>query len=363
MAEPEPTAALGSNFLQMPPFQAMRDASKTTREALDQQLTTKVGRYASEDSSVVTFGSLARGEWTSKSDLDWTYLIDGQANSDHLRIAQEIHGAIKSRQDIFREPGQTGTFGNMAFSHEIIHQIGGQNDTNKNTTQRVLLLLESCAIGKNVQAYERVIRGVINRYLEEDTHLLAHDQKSYRVPRFLLNDIVRFWRTMAVDFASKQRDRAGAGWGLRNAKLRMSRKLIFASGLLICFHVVLDCDLKKDISSHTSTGDDGIKAILVNYIREPVKLTPLEILERTISLVNLSPKVAQQLFTTYADFLNLLSIEESRENLESLRARDSRTDPTFAEVRRISLGFESALDAIFFENAQLAPLTRKYGLF
>jgi hypothetical protein len=26
-------------------------------------------------------------------------------------------------------PGATGTFGNLAFSHELIHQIGGQYDT------------------------------------------------------------------------------------------------------------------------------------------------------------------------------------------------------------------------------------------
>jgi len=64
----------------------------------------------------------------------------------------------------------------MAFSHDIIHQIGGQNDTNKNTTQRILLLLESMTIGKNNQAYERVIKGVINRYLEEDNHLLTETE-------------------------------------------------------------------------------------------------------------------------------------------------------------------------------------------
>ena len=53
----------------------------------------------------------------------------------------------------FRAPSQAGTFGKMAFSRYIIHQIGGQNDTNKNTTQRILLLLESTTIGKNSQAH------------------------------------------------------------------------------------------------------------------------------------------------------------------------------------------------------------------
>jgi predicted nucleotidyltransferase len=138
---------------------------------LDVLLSAEIPKYTSEDTSLVVFGSLARGEWTSASDLDWTYLIDGQANSDHLVIAQRMQSIFQENKDKFRETARTGTFGNMAFSHDIIHQIGGQNDTNKNTTQRILLLLESTSIGRNTQAYERVIRGVINRYLEEDNHL------------------------------------------------------------------------------------------------------------------------------------------------------------------------------------------------
>ena len=238
-----------------------REASSKTREDLDNLLSSQIRRYTSDDTSLVVFGSLGRDEWTSSSDLDWTFLIDGGANSDHLLIAQDIQKVLEKAN--FQKPGPTGTFGNMAFSHDIIHQIGGQDDTNKNTTQRILLLLESCAIGERSDAYERVIRGVINRYLEEDNHLLTHDGKRNRVPRFLLNDIVRFWRTMAVDFASKQRDRAGKGWGLRNAKLRMSRKLIFASGLLVCFSSNLDPDLQAQISADKN----DIKLKLVNHVR------------------------------------------------------------------------------------------------
>jgi predicted nucleotidyltransferase len=348
-----------SGLLELAPLPTAREAASRVRKELDEILSAEIPKYTSEDTSLVVFGSLARGEWTAASDLDWTYLIDGQANSDHLVIAQKIRRILKKHEDRFRPPGQTGTFGNMAFSHDVIHQIGGQNDTNRNTTQRILLLLESKTIGKNDQAYDRVMRGVINRYLEEDNHLLTEDETRYRVPRFLLNDIVRFWRTMAVDFASKQRDRAGEGWGLRNTKLRMSRKLIFASGLLVCF----GCNLDEGLQERISTTDSDIKLDLVNHIRDQVKLTPLEILATAIEQDDVSKTVGEELFRAYSDFLNLLDDKKSREELDQLPAVDSRTNPTFTRVREISQAFERALDLLFFENPKLAPLTRKYGVF
>lgn len=222
-----------------------------------------------------------------------------------------------------------------------------------------MLLLESLAIGKEVQAYERVIKAVINRYLEEDTHLLTDDRKAYRVPRFLLNDIVRFWRTMAVDFASKQRDRGGEGWGLRNAKLRMSRKLIFASGLLLCFSCYLDPKLQATIS----TQKDVIKLNLVQYIREFVKQSPLEILARLTQQFSVADWVLRDLFSSYAEFLEIMDDKELREHLKSLRAENSRNDEIFERIRKVSSTFERALDQVFFENPKFGPLTRKYGVF
>lgn len=336
---------------------AQIEAAKKRRR-LDDLLREQIKEYDSEDTSLVVFGSLARGEWTSGSDLDWTYLIDGQANSDHLLIAQEIRRVIEKHKTEFNPPGQTGIFGNMAFSHDIVHQIGGHADTNKNMTQRILLLLESIAIGKGA-AYERILKAVINRYLEEDTHLLMEDERHYRVPRFLLNDIVRFWRTMAVDFASKQRDRGGEGWGLRNAKLRMSRKLIFASGLLLCFSCNLDSELKKKISTEKSV----VKLNLVNHIREHVKLSPLQLLAKVLPQYSVSLPIQEDLFSAYADFLEMLNDKTSRSELEELKASDSRTDAVFKRIKAISAVFDRSLDHIFFENVLINPLTRKYGVF
>jgi hypothetical protein len=164
---------------------------------------------------------------------------------------------------------------------------------------------------------------------------------------------------MAVDFANKQRDRAGKGWGLRNAKLRMSRKLIFASGLLVCFSPNLDPDLQHKIS----TDLNDVRFRLSDHIRDHVQLTPLEILAKSIERYAVPDSVARDLFLSYAEFLRVLDDKTSREALDNLRSEDSRTDPTFKRIREISETFKRALDFIFFEHPQIAPLTREYGVF
>ncbi len=320
-------------------------------------LSDRLTQWVSLDTSVVVFGSLARGEWTEKSDVDWTYVIDGQANSDHLIIAQQIKEVLEER---FKKPNPQGPFASMAFSHDLIHQIGGQDDTNRNMTQRILLLLESLAIGAKAQeAYERVIKGIISRYLEEDARLLAKDGTCYKVPRFLLNDIARFWRTMAVDFASKQRDRGGKGWGLRNLKLRMSRKLLFASGLLTCFA----CEIDENEAPLESKNSDELRAYLIDYLRSQFRMRPLEIVAYAVQRYGIPKSVGIRLFESYDHFLGLLNDGSVRERLENLRAENAAADTVFRTVQDVSHEFQASLNSIFFENEQIGRLTKKYGVF
>jgi hypothetical protein len=94
-----------------------------------------------------------------------------------------------------------------------------------------------------------------------------------------------------------------------------------------------------------------------------VRLTPLEILAKSVGLYSIPNSISKELFDSYTKFLKVLDDKDDRKALENLRSEDSRTDPTFKRIRGISESFEHALDSIFYENPRIAALTRKYGVF
>jgi hypothetical protein len=113
---------------------------------------------------------------------DWTLLVDGFADPAHLGLTREVGAIVK--EYCAKQTGREEVFGTMAFSHDLVHQIGGEDDTNRNTTRRILLPLESAAVGRR-DAYNRVIGYILDRYLLEDRSFLKPNAR-YRVPRFLL---------------------------------------------------------------------------------------------------------------------------------------------------------------------------------
>jgi len=306
------------------------------------------------DASVVVFGSLARDEFLQGSDLDWTLLIDGRTMTEQRRITSEL--AREFELAGFGKPGRTGIFGHMASSHDLVHHIGGDADTNKNTTRRVLLLLESQAIGDR-DAHERTIRAILDRYVEDDAGFVSAEGSPFKVPRFLLNDIVRFWRTMAVDYAAKRAERADDRWALRNAKLRMSRKLLFVAGLLLCFSVELHPS--EDIAE-PATEPEQYRRSLVSHLLRFVGVPPLELLAQTLALQE-RVETVRLIFDSYDEFLSI--IESQRDHLSSLPPLASRADVTFGRIREISHAFQRGLSQLFFEREDLRDLVHKYGVF
>jgi hypothetical protein len=247
-------------------------------------------------------------------------------------------------------------FGGLVFSHDLIHAIGGDEDTNKNMTRRLLLLLESAAIDTqgSKDVHSRIINGILNRYLEEDANFISANNRINRIPRFLLNDVVRFWRTMAVDYANKYRARAGEKWALRNIKLRMSRKLLFVSGFFMC----ISWALKRE----EYVGDSFIIQRLVIHLRDWTLRSPLESLAGIVK--QYAPTLTADIFDSYDKFLFLLNDEDNRRVLEDLAPDDAYTNPVFLSARQIAIDFDDALVNLMFKsNHQVTHLVQKYGVF
>lgn len=302
----------------------------------------------------VVFGSLARREWTSGSDVDWTLLIDGPSDPEHLQIAQEIATALTDNK--FTEPGATGTFGSIASSHDLIHYVGGLEDTNQNMTRRILLLLESVAIGDGL-VHNRVLRQILKRYIVLDPAVSTFEHPEFQVPLFLLNDIVRLWRTMAVDYATKKWQRGGDGWAVRNIKLRMSRKLLFIKGLLMCFLCKLDA---PDLN-----GDEA-EIVLDRMVSFCVKLAGTPAIDILCSVLDArgTDENAKTIVTAYNEFLESLDDPEQRKVLKDLDFDDAAGNDVFQSLRRNSHDFRDALESFFFEeDKKLARLTKRYGVF
>jgi hypothetical protein len=166
---------------------------------------------------------------------------------------------------------------------------------------------------------------------------------------------------MAVDFAAKRRERAGDGWALRNFKLRMSRKMIFAAGLAMC----ISCELRPSarLVSRAIASDEDLCAALVAFLVEFANRSPLEILARTAVEFEARP-AGKLLYDAYDAFLRVLSDQRERERLESLGVDDAHSDLLFRETREIGTAFQEGLTKLFFDSdPALTRSPQRYGVF
>jgi hypothetical protein len=279
-------------------------------------------------------------------------MVDGPSEMNHLDFAKDVGDLLT--QEKYQKPGATGIFGTMSSSYEMVHYIGGIEDSNQNITRRILMLLESVALADE-STHERVIRAILNRYILGDPP--ATTPTKFRVPLFLFNDIVRYWRTMTVDYAAKKWQQSNEKWALRNIKLRMSRKLLFAKGMLVCFL----CD--EEFAGKPKGSDrDVVLAELLNVCYELCRKPAIELLAQAISRYA-TPEVGKNVFGPYNKFLETMNDQEKRNSLKELDF-DNADDPLFEEERKNTRLFRDALEVFFFSSHdRLGKLTRRYGVF
>jgi hypothetical protein len=159
---------------------------------------------------------------------------------------------------------------------------------------------------------------------------------------------------MAVDYVNKFRARSGEKWALRNIKLRMSRKLLFISGLFMC--------LSWALYSNDSEGDPLLVQNLVDHLLNWTQRSPLESIATIVE--RYAPDLAGDIFGTYDKFLSLLNDGTKRELLEQLAPDEAYEDEGFLEARRLANTFDDALLRLMFESDDdVTKLVKKYGVF
>ncbi len=284
------------------------------------------------DAAVVLFGSWGRGELTEHSDDDWLLLVDGALRDEHRPAVAALRELLGGED---RKPGTQGVFGDAVSAPALAGRIGLDGDTNRSLTRRMLLLLESVPIAGD-DVYARCWERVLDTYLDDST-------KDFRPPRFLLNDLVRYWRTICVDFVGKQREDEEK-WGLRNAKLRTGRKVLFAAGLL----PILLCDRHRR---------DEMRGFLVGQLRQPAT----ERLAAAFIEYDLVDGGLRAL-AAYDRWIAMIGDDATRDELAAVRRDNVEDSEAFARVRRSGDDLEAGLLALLFETP-LVALVREYGVF
>jgi predicted nucleotidyltransferase len=326
-----------------PGIQQLVQAEQRSAESIE-SMSAYIARKleATKGVDIVAFGSLARREWTDQSDFDYLVVVHELGLARELREALKV--AERARQKLEAgAPGATGMFGVIVSSAELIARIGLETDTNQTLTRRLLMLEESVSLYDSV-AHKSFLKSMLDRYLIE-----YEGREKVGTPRFLLNDVVRHWRTVAVDYQAKNWQRVtDEGWGLRYLKLKISRKLAFAGTLAPLLTV--------------GVNNDKPTADLLLRTMSPAPLVRLANLHAILDESGQSSLLGA--LKVAGKFNLALNSQEFRREAGQVGDRDETGGPLFQESLEDAQELQGHLTSIFLgDNSPLRTLSQEYLVF
>lgn len=237
---------------------------------------------ASPDVTIFAAGSLGRLEAGGNSDLD-IFVVARQANLGRLgevRLLSKI--ADLNDQLGFPPFSDEMRYMKVYDSDQLIQNTGKPRDDSENSfTTRMLLLLESAPL-INQELYYQLVGEVCDNYFRDNK-----GKKDFR-PLFLINDLLRYWRTLCLNY-EQCRDDPAKPWRKRNMNLRFSRlTTVFATVALLMVDRPVEA---RDFIHHAS-------------------LTPIERLAAAVE--KLDDDLVRSLFSQFLDhYSSFLRIKDS----------------------------------------------------
>ena len=269
--------------------------------------------------SIYVTGSYGRLEASTRSDLDLFFILDDSYPAKTRKIDKLTKTLIDaSLIRIIEQMGlpeftNEGQYLEIHPLSEIVENLGGPEDDYRNHfTARMLLLLESRPI-YNPQAYSKIVEAIIQAYYRD-----YHDHEKNFRPIFLVNDILRFWKTMCLNYENKRNisseDRVTKRKNhLRNLKLKFSR-------LMTCFSTVIPL-CTSDYASPSR-------------VFQLMQMAPIRRLQVVCGGNPRNTKLLRKILDNYAWFLQLTSRTDILEWME----RHANRDIAFGHAR--SFGYD-----------------------
>lgn len=271
--------------------------------------------------SVIVTGSYGRDEASEISDMDWFLVVDeAKTNLDKEEeklILENVNSIIN--EFVPKETGGTNTFASLIKTSDLLGNYGGDIETNQAFTRRMLYLLESKAL-YNDEMYNELKKQIVELYIKDSV-------SDHNLSKFLLNDIIRYYRTICTDYEFKVNEQEKS-WGVRKIKLRFSRKILYFSGLIM---VAKTCSMSRD-----------------NKIEETLTLLSLPPIARIESICG---KVkSEEMLTYYSEFLDEISKPEVRKSMDKITRENRNENNEYRSLKNMSEHFNWELEKMFIST-------------
>lgn len=243
--------------------------------------------FADRRVTVFCAGSIGRKDSGKHSDLDLFVVADEEVNQldTYHFFAKLISINSELGYDKFSNDGE---FLKVYQLDDLTALTGTREEDSQNVfTARMLLLLESTP-ACNDDLYNEFLRRVINHYCRDEK-----EHNSSFKPLFLLNDLLRYWRTLCLNYEKIRHD-PKKPWRKKNVNLKFSR-------MLTVYGTVLPLIAGTE-SSHQE-------------IIELCQLSPLERLSKGLDVLN-APELEGEFIKFLENYEYFLKLKEEEEIMD-----------------------------------------------